>query len=101
MIYVQNTAICMFFHWVNVIIHFLECWIVQQGIFSFSDVTNYESFQTLVTQIEDVVKDEGLNVLLNNAGSAPKSTRLSFTKAADLKETFDTNTVAPVMLTAV
>lgn len=66
-----------------------------------SDVTNYESFQTLVTQIENIVKDQGLNVLFNNAGAAPKSTRLPFTKATDLKETFEVNTVAPVMLTAV
>lgn len=100
MIYVQNTAIYMFFHWVNAAKHFLKYWIVQQWIF-FSDVTNHESFQTLATQIEDIVKGEGLNVLLNNAGIAPKSTRLSFTKAEDLKETFETNTVAPVMLTAV
>lgn len=70
-------------------------------IYFFSDVNNYESFQTLATQIKDIVKDDGLNVLLNNAGIAPKSTRLSFTKAEDLKETFETNTVGPVMLTAV
>lgn len=101
MIYVQNTAICMFSHWVNAIHHFLNCWISSETDFFLSDVTNHESFPTLVTQIGDIVKGDGLNVLLNNAGVAPKSTRLSFTKASDLSETFETNTVAPVMLTAV
>lgn len=66
-----------------------------------SDVTDYGSFEVLVKQIDDIVEDEGLNILLNNAGISPKSTRLSFTKSTDLMETFETNTVAPVMLTKV
>lgn len=52
-------------------------------------------------QIDEIVKDEGLNVLLNNAGISPKSTRLPFTKDSDLIKTFETNSVAPVMLTKV
>lgn len=62
------------------------------------DVTNYGSFDALVKQVEDVVKDEGLNVLLNNAGIAPKSVRLAFTQETDLIRTYETNSVAPVML---
>lgn len=65
------------------------------------DVTNYESFDALVEQVDEIVKDEGLNVLLNNAGISPKSTRLNFTKESDLTNTFETNAVAPVMLTKV
>lgn len=52
-------------------------------------------------QVEDVVKDEGLNVLLNNAGIAPKSVRLAFTQETDLIRTYETNSVAPVMLSKV
>lgn len=52
-------------------------------------------------QIDEIVKDNGLNVLLNNAGISTKSTRLSFTKQTDLMKTFETNSVAPVMLTKV
>jgi len=63
------------------------------------DVTNYESFDALVNQIDEIVKDEGLNVLLNNAGISPKSTRLNATKDSDLRDTFETNSVAPIMLT--
>lgn len=65
------------------------------------DVTNYASFDSLVKQIDEIVKDDGLNVLLNNAGVSVKSTRLSFTKETDLMNTFETNSVAPVMLTKV
>ena len=53
----------------------------------------------MAKQVGDVVKDSGLNVLFNNAGISPKSTRLNFTKVDDLMETFSTNTVAPIMLT--
>lgn len=52
-------------------------------------------------QVEDVVKDEGLNVLLNNAGIAPKSVRLANTQETDLIRTYETNSVAPVMLSKV
>lgn len=72
-----------------------------QPQFSTLDVTNYASFDVLVQQIDEIVKDEGLNVLLNNAGISPKSTRLNFTKDSDLRETFETNSVAPIMLTKV
>lgn len=54
-----------------------------------------------MNQIDAIVKDEGLNVILNNAGISPKSTRLPFTKETDLMKTFETNSVAPVMLTKV
>lgn len=65
------------------------------------DVTNYASFDGLASQIGEIVKGDGLNVLFNNAGVAPKSTRLLFTKQNDLMATFETNSVAPIMLTKV
>ncbi|XP_052866062.1 C-factor [Anopheles cruzii] len=64
-----------------------------------ADVTNLERYEQLVNEVESIVKDKGLNVLFNNAGISPKSTRLSFTKADDLVDTFVTNTVAPIILT--
>lgn len=51
--------------------------------------------------MSDVVGAQGLNVLFNNAGFAPKSTRLNMTKSDDLVKTLLTNAVAPVMLTKV
>lgn len=44
---------------------------------------------------------EGLNVLFNNAGYSPKSTRLGFVKADQLLKTFAVNTVGPILLTKV
>ncbi|XP_058064118.1 C-signal [Anopheles bellator] len=64
-----------------------------------TDLTNLERYEQLVNEVGSIVKDEGLNILFNNAGISPKSTRLSFTKADDLVDTFFTNTVAPIMLT--
>jgi len=63
------------------------------------DVTNFDSYENVVKQVENVVKDKGLNVLFNNAGISPKSTRLPFVKAEDLVQTLITNTAAPVILT--
>ncbi|XP_030377925.1 uncharacterized protein LOC115626656 [Scaptodrosophila lebanonensis] len=63
------------------------------------DLKNFECYDSLVSQIADVTKDAGLNVLFNNAGVAPKSTRISATKTQELLDTFQTNTVVPIMLT--
>lgn len=64
-------------------------------------MTNYASFDGLASQIGEIAKDDGLNVLINNAGIAPKSTRLLFTKQNDLMTTYETNSVAPIMLAKV
>lgn len=69
--------------------------------FLLTDVTNFDSFDDLAKQIDDIVKDEGLNVLFNNAGVSTKSTRLSFVKPSALLETFQTNSMGPVLLTKV
>lgn len=49
--------------------------------------------------MDDIVKEDGLNVLFNNAGVAPKSTRINMVKVEQLMDTYTTNTVAPIMLT--
>ncbi|XP_055551744.1 C-factor isoform X1 [Wyeomyia smithii] len=63
------------------------------------DLKDIEKYDQFVAQVESIVQDNGLNVLLNNAGISPKSTRLGFVKSDDLVDTFVTNTVAPIMLT--
>jgi len=63
------------------------------------DVNNYDSYGELVKYVGAVVKDKGLNVLFNNAGISPKSTRLPFVKSDDLINTYITNTVGPIMMT--
>ncbi|XP_017778735.1 PREDICTED: C-factor [Nicrophorus vespilloides] len=63
------------------------------------NVRNYDSFKDFATQVSEIVKDDGLNVLFNNAGVSPKYTRINYVKVDQLLETFQTNTVAPIMLT--
>lgn len=65
---------------------------------SSADVTAFDSYPQVVAQIQDVVGDNGLNMLINNAGYACKSTRLDFVKDEDMEHTFRVNVVAPVML---
>ncbi|XP_065075069.1 C-signal [Ochlerotatus camptorhynchus] len=63
------------------------------------DLKDVEKYEQLAKEVESIVQDNGLNVLFNNAGISPKSTRLNFVKSEDLVDTFVTNTVVPIMLT--
>lgn len=63
------------------------------------DVRNTDTFKQFAEDVECIVGDEGLNVLFNNAGYSPKSTRIQFVKADQLAETFAVNTIGPIMLT--
>ncbi|GAB0096790.1 uncharacterized protein DMENIID0001_123560 [Sergentomyia squamirostris] len=63
------------------------------------DLTNFNEYDTFAKKVEEIVKDDGLNVLFNSAGFSPKSTRLPATKMTDLLDCFNINSVAPVMLT--
>lgn len=65
------------------------------------DVRNTNTFEQFAKELEGIVGQEGLNVLFNNAGYAPKSTRINFVKAEQLSETFAVNTIGPIMLTKV
>lgn len=63
------------------------------------DLKDIDKYDQFAKEVESIVQDNGLNVLFNNAGISPKSTRLNFVKSDDLVDTFVTNTVAPIMLT--
>ncbi|KAL1490886.1 hypothetical protein ABEB36_011565 [Hypothenemus hampei] len=63
------------------------------------DIRNTEQFEGFVEEVEAIVGPAGLNILFNNAGYAPKSTRINSVKAEQLAETFTTNTIGPIMLT--
>lgn len=65
------------------------------------DVTDFDNYETFTKKVDDIVKDDGLNVLFNNAGVSPKSTRLNFVKTHQMFDTLTVNTVAPIMLTKV
>lgn len=63
------------------------------------DVKNTDTFDRFAKDVESIVGDDGLNVLFNNAGYSPKSTRINMVKAEQLAETFAINTIGPIMLT--
>ncbi|XP_056629780.1 C-factor isoform X1 [Diorhabda sublineata] len=63
------------------------------------EVDKPETFDNFAKDIEAIVKEDGLNVLFNNAGYSPKSTRINFVKAEQMMETFSINAVGPLMLT--
>lgn len=63
------------------------------------DVKNFDSYNDIVKQVQDVVKDGGLNLLVNNAGVSSKFTRVNLVKADQMTDNFLVNSVAPLMLT--
>ncbi|KDR20062.1 uncharacterized protein LOC110829367 [Zootermopsis nevadensis] len=63
------------------------------------DVTDFESFGSVVKNVESIVQDEGLNLLFNNAGISPKFTRINLVKVEQMTSGFMTNALAPLMLT--
>lgn len=67
----------------------------------FADVNDFNSYNSIVNEVSDVVKNDGLNVLINNAGVTTKFTRINLVKPEQLIENFTVNTVAPLMLTKV
>ncbi|KAG6448668.1 C-factor [Manduca sexta] len=63
------------------------------------DVTNIGSYGEFATQIAKIVGNQGLNLLINNAGVTTKFTKLGLVKAEQLMDNLTVNTVAPIMLT--
>lgn len=67
----------------------------------FLDLTNTASFADFSTQISKEVGNQGLNLLMNNAGITTKFTKLNLVKTEQLLENLTVNTIAPIMLTKV
>ena len=63
------------------------------------DVTDCQSFPAVSEAVREMTGEAGLNILINNAGVAPKSTRITMVTEDQMMETFKTNVVAPVLLT--
>lgn len=62
-------------------------------------MTDFESFPSLCSALESALDGAGLNLLINNAGFSPKSSRLNYVRPEDMAKTFLINVTAPVMLT--
>ncbi|KAK7080593.1 hypothetical protein SK128_002567 [Halocaridina rubra] len=63
------------------------------------DVANEASYGSFVDHVKDLVGSTGINLLVNNAGYAPKSTRINMVKWEQMQETLLINTIAPLMIT--
>ncbi|KAJ4434775.1 C-signal isoform X4 [Periplaneta americana] len=63
------------------------------------DVTDFERYDEAVKYVESVAQEEGLNLLMNNAGISSKFTRINLVKVEQMTGGFLTNATAPLMLT--
>jgi NAD(P)-dependent dehydrogenase (short-subunit alcohol dehydrogenase family) len=67
-----------------------------------TDVTEYERFGEVVDEVERLTGGAGLNLLINNAGIMAKSnTGLTEVTKEILRDHFEVNTIAPILLTQV
>lgn len=71
------------------------------GEFFCGDVTNHDKFDDIVASVRQQVGDEGLNLLINNAGVTSKFAKISAVRPQELRDNFEINAVAPIMLTKV
>ena len=53
----------------------------------------------MADEVWSIVGEAGLNLLINNAGVSPRSTRIGFVTPEQMAETIAVNTVSPLMLT--
>jgi NAD(P)-dependent dehydrogenase (short-subunit alcohol dehydrogenase family) len=65
------------------------------------DVRDYDRYEEFSKKVKEIVKEDGLNILFNNAGVSSKFTRIQLVKSEQMLEAFKVNTIGPIMLTKV
>merc|ERR1719312_718838 len=55
-------------------------------------------YDKAVKKVGNVVGDEGLNLLINNAGLLPQNRDLQVVTPQDMRDAFETNCIAPLFL---
>ena len=63
------------------------------------DVTQFDSFSSVSGQVLEITGDSGVNILINNAGVSPKSTRINLVTDQQMLDTITSNVIGPLMLT--
>nr|XP_045603754.1 C-factor-like [Procambarus clarkii] len=63
------------------------------------DVGDEASYDSFVAHVKEMVGTNGLNLLINNAGISPRSTRINMVKWTHMTDTLHINAIAPLMLT--
>lgn len=61
----------------------------------------YDQLDSLSKLVKEQVGDNGLNLLINNAGVTSKVAKISAVRQQELMENLEINTVAPIMMTKV
>lgn len=64
------------------------------------DAVDYGSYPSIVQWVEKIVGEEGLNVLISNAGQYTRNDLASVTPEA-MRSDYELNTIAPLMLAKV
>lgn len=67
----------------------------------FTESKDLDRYPAFTKEVADIVKDGGLDLLINNAGIGSRFHRIGMVKSDELIETFTVNTVGPIMLTKV
>jgi len=62
------------------------------------EVTDYAAFPALVKKVNDVVGNEGLNLLINNAGMVPQDRDLASVTPEAMRQAYEVNCIAPLFL---
>jgi len=62
------------------------------------DVTDQSMYEKAVKKVSDAVGEDGLNLLINNAGLLPANRDLQSVTAQDMRDAFETNCIAPLFL---
>jgi short-subunit dehydrogenase involved in D-alanine esterification of teichoic acids len=66
-----------------------------------ADTRDFDKYDEIAKTVQSSVGDNGLNLLINNAGVTSKVAKLSATRKNELMDNLEVNTVAPIMLTKV
>lgn len=60
------------------------------------DITDYACYPDVVKQVQDVVGNDGLNLLINNAGYLPRNRDLNSVTPEDMKAAYEINCIGPL-----
>ena len=66
--------------------------------YAFLDVGNLEDISNAYVAIKEHLKDEGLSVLINNAGILERENKIEDLNAAKMLEHYRVNAIAPAMI---
>lgn len=67
----------------------------------FSDIRDFDKYEEVAMVVDAATEGQGLNLLINNAGVTSKVAKITAIRKSELTDNFETNTIAPILLTKV